>query len=549
MYIIAIFIVFISYFSFPNQASMTTYYIDTTTGTNCANDGLATTTPFCDIDTFADNARSPGDIAFVRRGIATTTAATSDVTFTSDGTLNNPITISSDYDNLWGTFATSTQTYTPVFGSTVMNSSASTTGIVAGDWVYVYGDCYERYGQQASAPAGTIRANPCEFAYEVASLTSTTITLHLPYKGNQSGSGHSFRVMGRNPQWNITSGDFQFAMSSDNGWYMQGLDIAGTDSVCNMTMSGSNGGAIKDIILRTNGSSSCGLAHIGNDWLVKKIRFLGGTTFISISITNNTVEDSLIDCNSAGSSSYNATGGISSVYYLNNVKIVNCSNDFVAPAVGNTSRNGKIVANNLTGVRTYTLTGGAYFDIWISDKESVVDSNFYTNTRISSNTLATTTTKDTANLRAGGGASNLVVFPPSGTTDVGVSTNIFPASAIKLFEYPIYTDTSSKTYTMYFKSTSTAQFITDPLTAVAYGSSTPELFIECEYYAESSGADRQLKRSNTANDVDFNGSTDWQDISVTCQPTQTGILFLRGWYAKPSDGYNAFYMDTTPTIQ
>ena len=121
---------------------------------------------------------------------------------------------------------------------------------------------------------------------------------------------------------------------------------------------------------------------------------------------------------------------------------------------------------------------------------------------------------------------------------------------MKLFEYPIYANTSSKTYTMYFNSTSTTAWTTDPLTSIATGSSTPELYIECEYYNTTDDADRILEMSTTSGAVDFNGSTAWQALSVTCQPTQAGILFLRGYYAKPKEAVsNFFYMDTTPVIQ
>jgi hypothetical protein len=75
------------------------------------------------------------------------------------------------------------------------------------------------------------------------------------------------------------------------------------------------------------------------------------------------------------------------------------------------------------------------------------------------------------------------------------------------------------------------------------------LFIECEYYGASSGAERFLKRSTTSAAVAIAGNTTWDDLSLTCDPAQAGILYLRGWYAKPREAAsNKFYMDTTPVI-
>ena len=105
---------------------------------------------------------------------------------------------------------------------------------------------------------------------------------------------------------------------------------------------------------------------------------------------------------------------------------------------------------------------------------------------------------------------------------------------------------------MFFMSTSTAQWGNNPGTVSTAASTTPDMFIECEYLASTTGAARVIKRSSTASDVNFTGSTAWQDISLTCQPSQSGILYLRGWYGKPKEGTtfsNQFYMDMTPVIQ
>ena len=92
---------------------------------------------------------------------------------------------------------------------------------------------------------------------------------------------------------------------------------------------------------------------------------------------------------------------------------------------------------------------------------------------------------------------------------------------------------------MYYYATSTTAFTADPTAS--------EFWIECEYYNHATNAERKLKKSTGT--IDFNGTAGWQALSVTCQPTQAGVLYLRGWYGKPADaGGNNFYQDNTPVI-
>ena len=76
------------------KVDATAYYVSFETNIVNGN-GLATTTPFNNLDSFTEVARSAGDIAFVRRGYASTTGVT-DLNFTSDGTIANPLQISAD---------------------------------------------------------------------------------------------------------------------------------------------------------------------------------------------------------------------------------------------------------------------------------------------------------------------------------------------------------------------------------------------------------------------------------------------------------------------
>src|SRR3990167_9493093 len=113
-------LIILTFLILPQVAGATAYYVDFDGGID--GDGLATTTSFNSLDRFTEVARASGDIAFVRRGTATTTQM-SHLTFTSDGTSGSPIIITADYDNLWSDFSTSTQTYTLVTGSKTMTAS------------------------------------------------------------------------------------------------------------------------------------------------------------------------------------------------------------------------------------------------------------------------------------------------------------------------------------------------------------------------------------------------------------------------------------------
>lgn len=534
----------------PFQAFATAYYVDfslTTAGGN----GLATTTAFANLNQFANVARSAGDIAFVRRGTASTTNVTS-ATLTSDGTLNNPIIVTADYDGLWPQdHSTSSQTYTVTFGSLTMTADATITGISAGDWIYVQDDCYSRY-QNLSAVPTSPTVNNCEFAYEVKTVSGTTLTLYLPYKGNQSGSGFSLHVMQDAPIVGTVSTNTNIiSMSSDDYWVFKGVEFRGTPSSGVVLVTSTKGLTLYDVVIQANGSTDVGIGGGTKATVVRKTRIYNGSTMVGFSSGGGIdIKDFLFDCNSVASAAglSNPTSDGTS-YVVRDGQIQNCAFDFSGSSFSvsgveyffsNVKRTGLVNAVSGAGSASY----------FFQDDFGTVGLNSQSSNQISSNTVSTTTQATTTNLRSGGGPINLVVFPPSGSGNTGISTYNFPASYIKLFDYPIYTDTSSRTYTMYFNATSTTAWTVNPLTATATGSSTPELFIECEYYNDSTDADRIVKRSNTANDVDFDGSTAWQDISVTCQPSQTGILYLRGWYGKPkeSGSSNWFYMDTTPVV-
>jgi hypothetical protein len=509
----------------------TAYYVDFANGDDAAA-GTATTTAWQNLATFTNAARSAGDIVFVRRGVASTTNL-ADLAFVSDGAAGNPIIVTADYDNLWDDFATSSQTYTPTWGSKTMEASATITGIAANDWIYVAGDCTEIYNASSY--------NNCEFAYEVESVSGTTLTLYLPYKGEQTGAGNELRVMPDAPIWGTTSSTFEWDMSLDNYWLIKGLDLRSNDTAGMVDMGAEIGTIWIDMIMQGDGGLVSFFDRGGpGDITVKKSRVFNALTFDNLDDSGLTrVSDVLHDANN-DSSNHFADGCTGAVLFAEDVETKNF-NSSSAPFTCNV--NGAPGIKHMRNI-TYDESGtqGFYFPSFgIPDKlahedaDGVVGDNIFHSGNASTGDqlerISTTTVT-----RAGGGATSLGVYPSDDTSE-------FTTTKINLFELPIYTDTTSKTYTMYFKGgTTTVEFTTSP--------TTEELWIECHYYRSASNALRGVTKSTGT--VDFTTDTDFdQSLAVTCAPAQEGILYLRGWYTKPKEAEfnNLFFVDLTPEIQ
>lgn len=559
-YLLFTFLILVGLVSFAPSAEATVYYIDHTDGSgNDTNDGLTPATAFQSLDAFAEATRTAGDIAFVRRGTASTTNMT-DLTFTSSGTRLSPIIISADYDNIWGDFATSSVTVEAFVGSTTLITSASTTDMFPRGWIYISGDCYE---EQAT----TVAVNSCEYAYEIKSASASSIDLYLPYKGGQSGAGLEVRVMPFSPRWGDGNDVVQWVASADNFWFVKGIenqgeDTAGIDSA--FAIDTSNGWLLYDYTILINDSNLNRCIAWGNitdsniETRIKKLRCesivtggagagsftLGGSGIdISASIF---LEDSLItQSNSQQGGMFAVQQGVSGLYlFIKNTRMV-----FLSTAVGSTVFDGSASAGrseiycvNCELVNTHNWIAQdntvPNYKLRVENFSSTTAQNFLFDAGISNDNFPTLNSTTTI-LRSGGGPTATVVTPST------VMNTTWIYGQEMLFEYPIYADTSSKTYSVFFLgSTSTdLSFAVNP---------TPkELWIECDYlnfptFATSTSA---VKKSTGV--LDFVGQpSTWQSLSVTCQPTQAGVLYLRGIYAKTKEVLpNVFIFDTTPVIQ
>lgn len=536
----------------PSTGYAARFYIDGT----CATPGNGTSptcsganAPLATARNFTDVARVAGDVGIIRR-TSTTTDPGVTMSVTTDGTLNAPITLISDYDNVWGDFATSSQTVTAQFGSVFMATSASTTDMFPGKEIYIAGDCYEN--PTATSPNG------CMFVYEIKNATTTGIELYLPYKGNNAGSGKTTRVLPHRTQIGITTGaTVIFTLASDFFWNFKGLDLRSTAAGGVITLGTDNinkGTNWYDIIMLSDGVTNLAVSQATPSAVFVKARFL---SFVNIFGNQRGVAltDSLLDCGGVASS--NAIGASSAsggTFLLKDLFVQNCTTDISGSAAVNDQN--FYIKNVIWKNRTIgSLTGAQIANFYFEDERGVIGLNLTSSNKISANTTATTTISTTTaySIRTGGTTLQEYFDPPSGTGDTGLSSSNFPFSYIKMFEYPFYTTANTAyTVTAWFLSTSTAQWTTDPVTDSTIASTTPEMFIECDFYNDTADADRMTKRSNVNNDVDFNGSTTWQDIAVSFTPVQTGITYCRGWYGKKKEtgsAMNQFLMDTKVDIQ
>lgn len=541
------FVAFVFFLTLPfGRAEAATFYADFST-TTCNGAGTASTTSYCSLDDFAEVARAEGDQVFVRRGTSTTTGLTG-LNPLSDGTITNPIIISADYDNIWSDFSTSTQTYTLAVGSSTMTASANITGIAAGDWIYVAGDQFE----SPNAPTVVDKI----YSYEVRSVIGTQLTLYFPYNGKQTGAGNSLRVMPDNPIRGVTSGTGIFSFNADGGWMVKGMDIRGSDNNFGLiNIDGGGGLDFSDLILKGDGASIDGVSvqdgASGNAIISKSRAFDVINVFNVVNLNNGsyiTINSFFADCNNRASSRVvNATPTTESIniFKINELVAQKCISGFdlgdgnagsIETTVQLYSRNSKFLGLASTSQVLFTGNNAGFHEAYIEDANGYIGENFFTSSLFSTTSEQMTIQKTSVVRNASTYSSLLVRSSP-------YFSNIRQASMLKLFEYPIYTDTTSKTYSVFFSSTSTADWTANPTAS--------EMWIECEYWAHpltNGTTTRAVKRSTGT--LDFTGSTAWQSLAVTCQPTATGILYLRGFYGKPQESgeSNWFYMDSTPVI-
>ena len=481
-----------------------------------ANDVYYILDSWLDLDNFTEAARSAGDRCVVRRTAAANCDNGSDLTFTSSGTFVAPIVIESDYDNEYHDKVdlSATATATLTFGSKTVTYSAAINGVLAaGDWIYANGD------------------NVREFAYEVASIGGANLvaTLYLPYKGAQAGAGVTTYNIQDNPIWNTAAGNFQWVVSGDSYWKVQGIHIRGTDSAGNVQVGISYFWSFKDIIFTGDDATVYSL-YIGESGqsafcysvILLKCRTIGTVTAC---ITNNTggqghlfIKDCLL------------TEDIVNMPYGHSWTIIAEETTLVGIY---TRYDSKIYTRNVifSGATSFSFTnttdsGSAYAE----DYDGTVGDTRQMFPRFGDNTDDFQIASETGTVRAGGATTSIKITP---NTYLGTSSEF---GKIKVFELPIYATTDSKTYTVYFNLPD-ANFTVDPTAA--------ELWIELEAWGHAANNYRKITKSTGT----ITGDGTWRALTVTVAPAQAGIAYLRCYYCKTKEAAsNIFYVDPRPEI-
>lgn len=507
----------------------TQYFVDDT----CATPGNGTTATctggandsYDDLDAFTEVARSAGDIVTVRRDNTSIDDGT-DLLFTSDGTIDNPITIEADYDDNWSSDVdlSATATATLTFGSKTITFSSDISGVLAaGDWIYVTAE------------------DQNEFAYEVDSVSTVTVILFLPYKGHQVGSSKAMTNMQAAPIWNTVAGNFQWKFDTDNFWKTQGIDIRGTDSNGQVEIDSSTGIILKDVIFQGNNSSIDQGVSVQDEtclFTLLKCRVFDetGISGFSIGRAMGTIKDCLFDGNSVSNVKGILVSSGDWYFSVEECEFKGHSTQGDIQFANDDAQGGRFFGRNLLlsagteidshHLNPFTFGGFEDYDGTLNDTRQLTGFSQAEGTPILQS--------ETSTIRSGG---STIAIKVTGSTKL--STN-WEYSRVKLFDLPFYATTDSKTYTVYFRPTATADWTDDP--------TNTELWLELEAWGHASNNFRKITKSTEV--IDMNGSTAWQVLTVTVAPAQAGVAYLKLYYAKTKESgkANTFFVDPIPEI-
>ncbi len=506
---------------------MTEYFIDADNG-NDANDGLSTGAAWLTLDKFTENARSAGDVATLRRGMTNRYDNGSDLLFTSSATIDNPIIIDADYDNDFGDHVdlSATATATLIFGSKTITFASDISGVLAaGDVIYVTAE------------------DAREFAYEVDTVSTTTVTLFLPYKGAEMGSGKAMTNMQSMPKWNTAAGVFQLNFDNDRYWLLRGLYLSGTDSNGIAEIDTAEAHVFIDCVFEGQGNVDYGVKATddGAQVFLSKCRSLACN---GLSVQNGAgwfhfaeLHDCLLNGDFGASDAFGGLDlGQGCVVIAVETEFKNhASGDINAAQEGSTVYGRNLVLGSATKVDRHNLATQFQFRAFLEDFDGTVGDTRQLDT-LSSAEGTPTIQSETGTVRSGGSNVSIKVTPSTVLGNVQGWTH----SRLKLFEHAFYATTDEKTYEVYFRPTATADWTDDP--------TATELWIEVEYWGHVSNNFRRILKSTGL--IDMNGSTAWQSLSVTVAPLQAGVLYLRAYYAKTKEAAksNGFYCDPLSVV-
>ena len=506
---------------------MTQYYIDSDNGDDGA-DGLTPTGdavngPFATWNIFLESARSAGDICTMRRNRTANYDDTGGSAALSSGTSVAPITIEADYDDYWSDEVdlSGTATATLTFGSKTVTFSADVSSVVAvGDVIYASSD------------------NNRLFGYEVAAVSTVTVTLYLPYKGKQAGSGKTMFNMGDLPKCGLSSSIWDAIMfQQDHHWLLQGFHM-GSAGVC-VKFDSAEGVTVRDCVTEGVNSGDKGF-YYSDDWMkcdlfkCRTYKHVGAHSFEGFGGMHDAViEDCLFDGNNVS-----AVAGIQMGTGAT-CKIDEC--EFDNNDMGDIGR-GTSGFENLEGWTALTrnclfLSASPNFhNMDAARNGTVLGFEDYQQTpgdsrrmdHLSLSETAFIYQSETTKVRGAGSPISIKIIP---TVQIGDND----AGRLLIFEFDTYLTAAAHTITVYFASDDIAEWTTGPTAA--------ELYLEVDYFGHSSNASR--RRDQSSGTVDFTTDTDFdQTLAITFTPAQAGRGTIRLKYGKTKEAAksNIFYV-------
>ena len=499
----------------------TTYYIDPDTG-NDANDGLGTGTPWDTLANFTTTTvRTAGDICLVKRG---TTAyawdASGALAVDEDGTDALPIIIRSAYGNEYGDDVdlSVTATATLTMGSTTVTFSVDVSGVLAaGDWIY------------------NVQDDQYLYSYLVLSVSTVTVIIAWPYLGDNPGSGKTMTKMLSAAPIGADSAAGAWVFNGDDYWTVQGFKGQSNNNGGLVAYQSGTGLLGRDVyIVGTTsantvafgvGSGLPGPARIDKVYATKGrgvSYFAGNQTGV---LYTNIVQD-LDNVSSLATAA--AVGGAFALVENFSTTNQHASASFFGSTAGGGASLRNVVKDDTFDGSSFTASTSR---TGIEDIDGVAGTNVYYALDTAYNTPIIQ--KTTSVTRPGGSSFSLLVTP---TASLTTRMLILPI----LNELGIYLPANAKTLTVYARSTATTDWTADP--------TAPEFFLELSYYCNASNCWR--KRVFSTSLADFNGTTDWQALSVTVTPAQAGNAYLSLKYgkAKESGKANTFYVDPLVVI-
>lgn len=492
----------------------TTYYIDSDSGSD-GNAGTSTGAAWATLAQFVTNAATAaGDIAILRNSMTANYGAVL-LDFQDNGTINDRITVTRDYNNAFSDDVdlSATATATLTFGSKTVTYSSDISGVLsANDWIYEVNDDAELH------------------SYEVESVSTTTVTLYLPYLGDNAGSGKTTTNIGSAPVYGTTADTgTRFRFNGDYYWNIRGIEIRTNATNPSFEVQNTNGIYARDMIL-VNGAATTsegfGITAESSGVHVDKCRTENYRFGFQISDdpTTGRMKNCLIDGNSK-SGSYGLYLDGSNEYRYEQCEFKNHGAADVAYFSETTDY--KMRNCLLSSTKELDLALNVERFLYMEDyngtpsKTTIYIGNDGTDDDVGWES-------DTTTVRSGGSNISIKVTP---STQLG---------EWELINIPIYHDTSSKTYTMHVKSNATANWTTDP--------TATELELAFEAWGHATNNFRIVTKSTDV--ADFNGVTTWEALAVTVAPAQSGVGYLTLKYrkAKEASVSNEFYVDPLVVI-